>query len=204
MWGSCTSPPSNRESKIGMGWEGSACPVIVRGTTLEYRRALAAVVRSDDVCVEIGSAAGITCLQLARTAARVVGVDSSAGEVAGAVANAKRGGFWTSWEEEEANGAHEDSPQHVVVQFVVAQVRDGDCEASLAPLVAVLAERKSQALSDVTLLALDIAGTAPLECITPLIVSLRRIMKPRVTVVKSLALKKLIVALNAGEALVAG
>jgi hypothetical protein len=70
--------------------------------------------------------------------------------------------------------------------------------------VAVLAERKSQALSDVTLLALDIAGTAPLECITPLIVSLRRIMKPRVTVVKSLALKKLIVALNAGEALVAG
>lgn len=172
---------------------------------MEYRRALAAVVRSDDVCVEVGSAAGVTCLQLARTAARVVGVDSSAGEVAGAVANARREGFWTSWEEEEeTNGAHDDTPQRVVVQFVVAQVRDNDCEASLAPLVAVLAERKSQGLSDVTLLALDIAGTAPLECITPLIVSLRRIMKPRVTVVKSLTLKKLIVAVSAGEALVAG
>ena len=182
--------------------------MIVRGSTLEYRRALAAVVRPEDVCVEIGSAAGVTSLQLARTAARVVGVDSSAGEVAGAVANAKREGFETScWKQEEdgtVTAADDENHHRIVVQFVVAQVREDDCEASLAPLVAVLAEHKGQGLSDVTLLALDIAGTAPLECITPLIVSLRRLMKPRVTVVKSLTLKKLLVAVDAGEALVAG
>ena len=186
-----------------MGWEGSGCPVIVRGTTLEYRRALAAVVRPDDLCVEIGSAAGVTCLQLARTASRVVGVDSAVGEVAGAVANARREGFWTSREQDEDN-ADNDVHLPIVVQFVVAQVREDDCETSLAPLVALLAEHKGQGLSDVTLLALDIAGTAPLESITPLIVSLRRLMKPRVTVVKSLTLKKLLVAVNAGEALVSG
>jgi hypothetical protein len=183
MWG----PGSNRETKIGIGWEGSGCPVVVRGTTQEYRRALARVVTADDVCVEIGSAAGVTTIQLARTCARAIGVDSSPGEVAGAVANAIRDGMTD------------------VVSFVVAQVRagDDDCEASLAPLVEVLA-RTDQSLSHVTVLAIDVAGTAPLECITPLIVSLRRLMKPRVTVVKSLTLRKLLVAVEAGEALLAG
>lgn len=197
MWGSCKSPPSNRESKIGIGWEGVGCPVIVRGTTLEYRRALAAVVRPDDLCVEIGCAAGVTTIQLARNCARAIGVDSSTKEVAGAIANATRDGFATTWDD----SLHGDDTRPAVVQFVVAQVRDNDCEASLAPLVAALAESSGQGLADVTLLAVDVAGTAPLECITPLIVSLRRLMKPRVTVVKSLTLKKLLVAVEAGEAL---
>jgi hypothetical protein len=174
--------------------------VIVRGTTLEYRRALAAVVRPDDLCVEIGCAAGVTTIQLARNCARAIGVDSSTNEVAGAIANAEREGFSTTWDV----SAHDDGTRPSIVQFVVAQVRDTDCEASLAPLVAVLAENSGQGLADVTLLAVDVAGTAPLECITPLIVSLRRLMKPRVTVVKSLTLKKLLVAVEAGEALVAG
>lgn len=201
MWGSCKSPPSNRESKIGIGWEGVGCPVIVRGTTLEYRRALAAVVRPNDLCVEIGCAAGVTTIQLARNCARAIGVDSSTNEVTGAIENAIRDGFATTWD----NSLHDDDDTRpTVVQFVVAQVRDNDCEASLAPLVAALAEKSGQGLADVTLLAIDVAGTAPLECITPLIVSLRRLMKPRVTVVKSLTLKKLLVAVEAGEALITG
>jgi hypothetical protein len=90
----------------------------------------------------------------------------------------------------------------VLVQFIVAQVRHDDCEVSLEPLVAVLGDKFGHSLLDVTLLAVDVAGTAPLECITPLIVSLRRGMKPRVTFVESLTLKKLLVAVEDGEALV--
>ena len=211
MWGSCTSPPSNRESKIGMGWEGSGCPVVVRGTTQEYRRALAAVVRSEDICVEIGSAAGVTTIQLARKCVRAIGVDSAPGEVAGAIANAIRDGLsttTTTLKDEaalSASSSDDDNTKVALVQFIVAQVRHDDCEVSLEPLVAVLGDNKfGHSLLDVTLLAVDVAGTAPLECITPLIVSLRRVMKPRVTVVKSLTLKKLLVAVEAGEALVAG
>ena len=212
MWGS----GSNRELKIGMGWEGLGCPVIVRGTTQEYRRVLAQVVMPNDVCVEIGSAAGITTLQMAKTCTQVViGVDASPGEVEGAIANAakqRRGkrrttritSSSTTTTTTSDNDNDDDDDVADVVSFVVAQVRAGaddtECEASLAPLVEVLA-RTGHTLCHVTVLAIDVAGTAPLECITPLIVSLRRLMKPRVTVVKSLTLKKLLVAVEAGEAL---
>lgn len=186
--------PRNQEAQIGIGWEGAGCPVLARGTTAEYRRALAWVVRPSDIAVEIGSAAGVTTIQLARKCTRAIGVDMSPSQVAGAIKNNQDSvGFGSN-----------------KLYFVVAKVHHGDdCEESLEPLKRVLnseqeqeqEEHKAATLLDVTLLAIDVAGTIPLEQITPLIVALRRVMRPRVTVVKSLALKKLLVAMEAGESL---
>jgi hypothetical protein len=183
---------SKRERTIGMGWEGRGCPVLIRGTTQEYRQALLSVVRSDDICVEIGSAAGVTTQILARRSLRTIGVDASHHEIEGARDAAVRNGWDMTYGVTSR------------LQFVVAQIScksDDECEASLSPLLDCLAQVHEHQLSDVTLLAIDIAGTAPLEIISPLIVKLRRLMKPRVTVVKNLALKKLLVAVEAGEEL---
>ena len=73
------------------------------------------------------------------------------------------------------------------------------CLESLYELEHALKVNGGLSLRDVSLLAIDIAGTAPIEMITPIINSLREVMRPRVTVVKSLSLKKLSMALEAGQ-----
>lgn len=223
------------EKTIGSGWEGAGCPVLVRGTTAEYRRSLAEIARADDLAVEIGSAAGVTTVKLARLCHRTVGVDAQESEVAISTAYAQKGGFRTTLEDEEimpriptSAGAAEnsskpeghddetdetstctqivpplDSSKKPVVQFVVAKIKTGrDCRQSLKPLEDVLAQR-GHTLRDVSLLAIDIAGTAALEVICPIIVSLKEVMRPRITVVKSLSLRKLYISLGAGEDLLA-
>mmetsp|Transcript_19685 Transcript_19685/g.42409 ORF Transcript_19685/g.42409 Transcript_19685/m.42409 type:complete len:234 (+) Transcript_19685:185-886(+) len=228
---------SKGELQIGLGWEGSGCPVVVRGTTNEYRRALGQVARSDDIAVEIGSAAGITTVRLARICARTIGVDVQQSEVSKAIQYAEQQGFRTSLTDAEkgaaatttttrnttvgkednimsnaadSSGGNFASEQHhlttekPVVQFVVAKVgTDKECRPSLEPLGRVLAER-GHSFRDVTLLAVDIAGTASLEVICPIIVSLRELLRPRITVVKSLSLRKLSNALRAGDELLSG
>ena len=76
--------PTSAERQVGQGWEGSGCPVVVRGTTAGYRQALVAVVEGRasgsgpgpaarwegekgaqeeagvEVFVEVGCAAGVT------------------------------------------------------------------------------------------------------------------------------------------------
>ena len=222
------------EKTIGLGWEGAGCPVLVRGTTAEYRRSLAEIARGDDVAVEIGSAAGVTTVKLARLCHRTVGVDAQESEVAISTAYAEKGGFRTTLEDVEivhvvsaraGAAGHSTQPegnddtdetstctQNVppldpskkpVVQFVVAKIKTGrDCRESLKPLEDVLAQR-GQTLRDVSLLAIDIAGTASLEVICPIIVSLKEAMRPRITVVKSLSLRKLYISLGSGEDLLA-
>ena len=216
------------EKTIGLGWEGAGCPVLVRGTTAEYRRSLAEIARGDDIAVEIGSAAGVTTVKLARLCHRTVGVDAQGSEVVISTAYAQKGGFRTTLEDGEimstSAGAAGNSSQpegnddtstcaqivppldpskKPVVQFVVAKIKTGrDCRESLKPLEDVLAQR-GHTLRDVSLLAIDIAGTASLEVISPIIVSLKEVMRPRITVVKSLSLRKLYISLVAGEDLLA-
>ena len=189
--------------------------MLVRGTTAEYRRSLAQIASKDDLAVEIGSAAGVTTVKLARLCRRTVGVDAQESEVAISTAYAEREGFRTTLEGEEMLSAENQSEVHVsqansapppldpnkkrVVQFVVAKIKTGrDCRESLRPLEEILAQR-GNTLRDVSLLAIDIAGTASLEVICPIIVSLKEVMRPRITVVKSLSLRKLYISLGAGE-----
>jgi len=191
--------------------------VLVRGTTAEYRRSLAQIASEDDLAVEIGSAAGVTTVKLARLCRRTVGVDAQESEVAISTAYAEKEGFRTTLEGEEMLSAENQSevPVHVsqgnsapppldpnkkrMVQFVVAKIKTGrDCRESLRPLEEILAQR-GNTLRDVSLLAIDIAGTASLEVICPIIVSLKEVMRPRITVVKSLSLRKLYISLGAGE-----
>ena len=189
--------------------------MLVRGTTAEYRRSLAQIASEDDLAVEIGSAAGVTTVKLARLCRRTVGVDAQESEVAISTAYAEREGFRTTLEGEEMLSAENQSEVHVsqansapppldpnkkrVVQFVVAKIKTGrDCRESLRPLEEILAQR-GNTLRDVSLLAIDIAGTASLEVICPIIVSLKEVMRPRITVVKSLSLRKLYISLGAGE-----
>lgn len=201
------------ELTIGRGWEGAGCPVLVRGTTAEYRRSLAQIASEDDLAVEIGSAAGVTTVKLARLCRRTVGVDAQASEVAISTAYAEKEGFRTTLEDEEMLSAENQSEvsqansapppldpnKKPVVQFVVAKIKTGrDCRESLRPLEEILAQR-GNTLKDVSLLAIDIAGTASLEVICPIIVSLKEVMRPRITVVKSLSLRKLYISLGAGE-----
>lgn len=201
------------ELTIGRGWEGAGCPVLVRGTTAEYRRSLAQIASEDDIAVEIGSAAGVTTVKLARLCRRTVGVDAQESEVAISTAYAEKEGFRTTLEGEEMLSAENQSEvsqansapppldpnKKPVVQFVVAKIKTGrDCRESLRPLEEILAQR-GNTLRDVSLLAIDIAGTASLEVICPIIVSLKEVMRPRITVVKSLSLRKLYISLGAGE-----
>jgi len=219
------------EKTIGRGWEGAGCPVLVRGTTAEYRRSLAEIARKDDLAVEIGSAAGVTTVKLARLCYRAIGVDAQESEVSISTAYAEKVGFRTTLEDEEivcagagnqsqasqqpedndngdANNTAEtctriapplDSNKKPVVQFCVAKIKTGrQCRESLQPLEDVLAQR-GHTWRDVSLLAIDIAGTASLEVICPIIVSLKEVMRPRITVVKSLSLRKLYISLGAGE-----
>ena len=189
--------------------------MLVRGTTAEYRRSLAQIASEDDLAVEIGSAAGVTTVKLARLCRRTVGVDAQESEVAVSTAYAEKEGFRTTLEGEEMLSAENQSEVHVsqansapppldpnkkrVVQFVVAKIKTGrDCRESLRPLEEILAQR-GNTLRDVSLLAIDIAGTASLEVICPIIVSLKEVMRPRITVVKSLSLRKLYISLGAGE-----
>jgi len=194
-------PPRISESHVGCGWEGSRCPVIVRGTTAEYRRTLRAIIRNDDLAIEIGSAAGTTTLELARRCRRAIGVDAASTEVEGALTKAENSGFSTTWRVTGEDGHNDGKRIPPGVEFVVARVKSGtECRASLRPLEEAL-ERWDDGcgLRDVTVLAIDVAGTSPLDEVTPLVVSLREVMRPRVTVVKSLSLRKLFVALDAGE-----
>lgn len=189
--------------------------MLVRGTTAEYRRSLAQIASEDDLAVEIGSAAGVTTVKLARLCRRTVGVDAQESEVAVSTAYAEKEGFRTTLEGEKMLSAENQSEVHVsqansapppldpnkkrVVQFVVAKIKTGrDCRESLRPLEEILAQR-GNTLRDVSLLAIDIAGTASLEVICPIIVSLKEVMRPRITVVKSLSLRKLYISLGAGE-----
>ena len=189
--------------------------MLVRGTTAEYRRSLAQIASEDDLAVEIGSAAGVTTVKLARLCRRTVGVDAQESEVAVSTAYAEKEGFRTTLEGEEMLSAENQSEVHVsqansapppldpnkkrMVQFVVAKIKTGrDCRESLRPLEEILAQR-GNTLRDVSLLAIDIAGTASLEVICPIIVSLKEVMRPRITVVKSLSLRKLYISLGAGE-----
>ena len=189
--------------------------MLVRGTTAEYRRSLAQIASEDDLAVEIGSAAGVTTVKLARLCRRTVGVDAQESEVAISTAYAEKEGFRTTLEGEEMLSAENQSEVHAsqansapppldpnkkrVVQFVVAKIKTGrDCRESLRPLEEILAQR-GNTLRDVSLLAIDIAGTASLEVICPIIVSLKEVMRPRITVVKSLSLRKLYISLGAGE-----
>ena len=189
--------------------------MLVRGTTAEYRRSLAQIASEDDLAVEIGSAAGVTTVKLARLCRRTVGVDAQESEVAISTAYAEKEGFRTTLEGEEMLSAENQSEVHVsqansapppldpnkkrVVQFVVAKIKTGrDCRESLRPLEEILAQR-GNTLRDVSLLAIDIAGTASLEVICPIIVSVKEVMRPRITVVKSLSLRKLYISLGAGE-----
>jgi hypothetical protein len=176
---------------------------------------LAQIASEDDLAVEVGSAAGVTTVKLARLCRRTVGVDAQESEVAISTAYAEKEGFRTTLEGEEMLSADVENQSEVfqansapppldpnkkrVVQFVVAKIKTGrDCRESLRPLEEILAQR-GNTLKDVSLLAIDIAGTASLEVICPIIVSLKEVMRPRITVVKSLSLRKLYISLGAGE-----
>ena len=153
--------------------------MLVRGTTAEYRRSLAQIASEDDLAVEIGSAAGVTTVKLARLCRRTVGVDAQESEVAISTAYAEKEGFRTTLEDEEMLSAENQSEvsqansapppldpnKKPVVQFVIAKIKTGrDCRESLRPLEEILAQR-GNTLKDVSLLAIDIAGTASLEVI---------------------------------------
>ena len=197
------------ERQMGQGWEGKGCPIIVKGTTAEYRRTIQKVALSTDIAVEIGSAAGITTIILARICKRVIGVDFNHKCIKESIEYATKNGFRTSYSNEingSNNGTNDNDKNKnndkPVVEFVVAMVKTGNkekCLESLYELEHALKVNGGLSLRDVSLLAIDIAGTAPIEMITPIINSLREVMRPRVTVVKSLSLKKLSMALEAGQ-----
>ena len=197
------------ERQMGQGWEGKGCPIIVKGTTAEYRRTIQKVALSTDIAVEIGSAAGITTIILARICKRVIGVDFNHKCIKESIEYATKNGFRTSYSNEingSNNGTNDNDKNEnndkPVVEFVVAMVKTGNkekCLESLYELEHALKVNGGLSLRDVSLLAIDIAGTAPIEMITPIINSLREVMRPRVTVVKSLSLKKLSMALEAGQ-----
>ena len=199
------------ERQMGQGWEGKGCPIIVKGTTAEYRRTIQKVALSTDIAVEIGSAAGITTIILARLCKRVIGVDFNHKCIKESIEYATKNGFRTSYSNEingSNNGTNDNdndknkNNDKPVVEFVVAMVKTGNkekCLESLYELEHALKVNGGLSLRDVSLLAIDIAGTAPIEMITPIINSLREVMRPRVTVVKSLSLKKLSMALEAGQ-----
>jgi hypothetical protein len=194
------------ERQIGQGWEGKGCPIIVKGTTAEYRRTIQKVALPTDIAVEIGSAAGITTIILARICKRVIGVDFNHKCIKESIEYATKNGFRTSYKN-ETNGNNDtndndNNNNKPIVEFVVAMVKTGNkekCLESLYELEHALKANGGLSLRDVSLLAIDIAGTAPIEMITPIINSLREVMRPRVTVVKSLSLKKLSMALEAGQ-----
>jgi hypothetical protein len=211
------------ERQIGQGWEGKGCPIIVKGTTAEYRRTIQKVAHPDDIAVEIGSAAGITTIILARICKRVIGVDFNHKCIKESIEYATKNGFRTSYNNNDTNDNNDDTndtndndnnnDKHnnndnndnnnkPVVEFVVAMVKTGNkekCLESLYELENALKTNGGYSLRDVSLLAIDIAGTAPIEMITPIINSLREVMRPRITVVKSLSLKKLSMALETGQ-----
>ena len=83
--------------------------MLVRGTTAEYRRSLAHIASEDDLAVEIGSAAGVTTVKLARLCRRTVGVDAQESEVAISTAYAEKEGFRTTLEGEEMLSAENQS-----------------------------------------------------------------------------------------------
>ena len=164
---------------------------------------------------------GVTTVRLARICARTIGVDAQQSEVDKSIHYAEQQGFRTSLTDAEkvpaatptliggkdvSNAGHDSDggAAKPVVQFVVAKVRtEGECKSSLKRLERALAER-GHSFRDVTLLAVDVAGTASLEVICPIIVSLRELMRPRITVVKSLSLRKLSIALKAGDEMLSG
>lgn len=183
-------PRSNQENRIGMGWEGCGCPMVVRGTTTEYRYELERLARADDVMLEIGCAAGVTCLKLAKRVRRVIGVDGAAGEVAGAVSNLAR-----------PLGRRQRRTADVTFLQLLLKGGTANDHADKAALSSLAAVLHPQTLRDVSLLAVDIGGTAPLDQLLPVLHLLRQECRPRLTVVKSLPLRKLFTAANAGETL---
>jgi hypothetical protein len=178
-----------------MGWEGRGCPVLVRGTTVEYRFELKRLARSEDIMLEIGCAAGVTCLDLAKRVSRVIGVDGAAGEVAGAISNLSN----------LSRTAGRRQRRVADVQFLQLEFKGGQADAinDKAALSLLAAALHPQTLRDVTLLAIDIGGTASLDQLLPVVHLLRQECRPRLTVVKSLSLRKLVTAMTAGEELAA-
>jgi len=116
---------------------------------------------------------------------------------------ATKNGFRTSYKDEENDDDEvERSDRKPVVEFVQIRVvteSQEKCLESLRELEQVLKNKHGHSLKDVSLLAVDIAGTAPIDMVTSILNSLRQIMRPRITVVKSLSLKKLSVALETGQ-----
>lgn len=49
-----TIDETKAEIQIGQGWEGIACPIIVKGTTHSYRNIIRKIATSEDVAVEVG------------------------------------------------------------------------------------------------------------------------------------------------------
>jgi len=206
------------ERQIGQGWEGKGCPIIVKGTTVEYRKTIQKLARRTDIAVEIGSAAGITTVILSRICKRVIGVDFNHKCIQESIEYAAKNGFRTPYNNNDDDTNDDDNKDNndnsnkdndkrnnkPVVEFVTAMVKTGSKEICLESLHELEHALKTNgghghSLRDVSLLAIDIAGTAPIEMITPIIRSLREVMRPRITVVKSLSLKKLSIALETGQ-----
>jgi len=198
-----TIDETKAEIQIGQGWEGVACPIIVKGTTHSYRNIIRKIATSDDVAVEIGSATGKTTIILGRICKRVIGVDFNHKCIQESIDYATKNGFRTSYKDEENDDDEvERSDRKPVVEFVQIRVvteSQEKCLESLRELEQVLKNKHGHSLKDVSLLAVDIAGTAPIDMVTSILNSLRQIMRPRITVVKSLSLKKLSVALETGQ-----
>ena len=133
------------ERQMGQGWEGKGCPIIVKGTTAEYRRTIQKVALSTDIAVEIGSAAGITTIILARLCKRVIGVDFNHKCIKESIEYATKNGFRTSYSNEingSNNGTNDNDNDNdknknndkPVVEFVVAMVKTGNKEKCLESL----------------------------------------------------------------------
>ena len=169
-------PKSKHELQCGR----ASAPIVVAATTREYRRTVLELVREDDVVLEIGCAHGVTCRLLAKYARRVVGVDCGEHEITAARAR--------------GSGKREN------VDFVLAKfAADDGAAGALAGALAALGLTPQC----VTLVYVDIAGTAAEAYVLPLVQRLQAECKPRATVVKNLRLRKLAVSFARGEALLA-
>jgi hypothetical protein len=145
--------------------------LVVCGTTREYRASVSRIVNSEDVVLEIGSAHGVTTRMIGNKCKRVYGIDRGWHEVADAKKRIQ-------------TGRRDNISFHRL---------DANDLAGISELIGTLCS--------IDVLFIDIAGTSDLQTLLPLMSKLRQGVRPRVTVIKSLQLKKLQVGMIKGDAL---
>jgi len=163
------------ELQVASGCDG--LPMIVCGTTAEYRKTVPLVCQSGDFAVEVGSAHGVTCRRLAKRCATVIGIDSQQSLV-------KR--------------CQESTTTKTGSQLQFHHLDVDNPNATLQALNKIIHPRS---LRDITVLYVDLAGTNDMLRLLPILTALRRAMRPRITVVKNTHLCRLISAAESGAAL---